>query len=101
MIQGNAKIMNVITDDRVQLDRNAGYSVKSKYILRSLLVAISNNSLPARRLHPLGFTVEVVEMGSCPVEFDQDTRQVGVVHLLPWNGPAIVTSVPTFHVSHS
>ena len=62
MVERDAKVVDGVTDDRAQDGRDGGYAVEPKDVLRSLLIALSDNGLSTRVLDSPGSTIKVVQM---------------------------------------
>jgi hypothetical protein len=70
MVKRDAKIVDGIAKDRAQHRLYGGYAAEPKDVLRSLLIALSDNGLSTRVRNPLGSTVKVVQVGFCSVDLD-------------------------------
>lgn len=70
MVERDAEVVNGVADDRAQDGRHGGYVVEPKDVLRSLLIALSDNGLSTRCLDRPDVSLKVVQMGFRPVDLD-------------------------------
>jgi hypothetical protein len=84
MVERDAEVVNGIADNRAQNGRYGGYAGEPKDVLRSLLVALSDDGLSTRCLDQTGLIVKVIQMGFRPFDLDENALWDGVAHdLLP------------------